>query len=161
MCSRRRSLKHLCYRSTRPHPLRLNNFATNIRELSRIMLHRLAPDQQVRACTWYVPVQGKISANSVMSVCRVSWNRPGFGTSIDVLMADRGGVSWNATDAGRPAFPVTLGVLCIEKSPVLEIVCPRKINNNPTPLTAMECDSLTASASHTGHGTDSRYRSIN
>jgi hypothetical protein len=41
------------------NPLRLNNFATNIRELSRIMLHRLASDQQVRACTWYVPVQGK------------------------------------------------------------------------------------------------------
>jgi hypothetical protein len=41
------------------NPLRLNNFATNIRELSRIILYRLAPDEQVKACTWYIPAQAK------------------------------------------------------------------------------------------------------
>lgn len=36
------------------HPLRLNNFAYAIRELSRHVLQRLAPDERVRACSWYI-----------------------------------------------------------------------------------------------------------
>jgi hypothetical protein len=35
------------------NPLRLNNFATNIRELSRLVLHNLAPDENVMGCSWY------------------------------------------------------------------------------------------------------------
>lgn len=35
------------------NPLRLNNFAYAIRELSRHVLQRLAPDERVRACSWY------------------------------------------------------------------------------------------------------------
>jgi len=33
--------------------LRFNNFAYSIRELSRHFLHRLAPNENVQACTWY------------------------------------------------------------------------------------------------------------
>lgn len=36
------------------NPLRLNHFATTLRELSRLVLHRLAPDAEVKACAWYV-----------------------------------------------------------------------------------------------------------
>jgi hypothetical protein len=36
------------------NPLRLNHFATTLRELSRIVLKRLAPDVQVKACSWYL-----------------------------------------------------------------------------------------------------------
>jgi hypothetical protein len=35
------------------NPLRLNHFATTLRELSRMVLHRLAPDAEVKACGWY------------------------------------------------------------------------------------------------------------
>jgi len=40
------------------NPLRLNNFATTLRELSRLVLHRLAPDAEVKACAWYVKPTG-------------------------------------------------------------------------------------------------------
>lgn len=33
--------------------LRYNNFAYSIRELSRHFLHRLAPEQNVKNCSWY------------------------------------------------------------------------------------------------------------
>ena len=33
--------------------LRFNNFAYSIRELSRHILHRLAPDEKVLNCSWY------------------------------------------------------------------------------------------------------------
>jgi hypothetical protein len=34
------------------NPLRLNNFAMGLRELSRIVLHDLAPDADIEACCW-------------------------------------------------------------------------------------------------------------
>jgi Predicted pPIWI-associating nuclease len=37
------------------NPLRANNFATGLRELSRIILAYLAPDADVRACAWFKP----------------------------------------------------------------------------------------------------------
>lgn len=35
------------------NPLRLNNYAYAIRELTRHVLHRLAPDENVIRCSWY------------------------------------------------------------------------------------------------------------
>ncbi|WP_370299400.1 hypothetical protein [Abyssibacter sp.] len=35
------------------NPLRLNNFAYAMRELTRHLLHRLAPDESVNRCPWY------------------------------------------------------------------------------------------------------------
>ena len=35
------------------NPLRLNNFSYSIRELSSNLLHRLAPDSEVKKCKWY------------------------------------------------------------------------------------------------------------
>jgi hypothetical protein len=37
------------------NPLRANNFATGLRELSRIILAYLAPDADVKACAWFKP----------------------------------------------------------------------------------------------------------
>jgi len=39
--------------------LRFNNFAYSIRELSRHILYRLAPDKDIKLCTWYKPVKNK------------------------------------------------------------------------------------------------------
>lgn len=39
--------------------LRFNNFAYSIRELSRHILHRLAPDEDIKLCTWYKPGKNK------------------------------------------------------------------------------------------------------
>lgn len=39
--------------TTKENPLRFNNFACSLRELSRHMLHRMAPDENVLSCTWY------------------------------------------------------------------------------------------------------------
>lgn len=36
-----------------PGPLCFNNFSYALRELLRHVLHRLAPDEQVRACSWF------------------------------------------------------------------------------------------------------------
>jgi hypothetical protein len=41
------------------NPLRLNHFATSLRELSRIVLIRLAPDADIKACAWYSQAQGQ------------------------------------------------------------------------------------------------------
>lgn len=41
------------------NPLRLNHFSTTLRELSRIVLRRLAPDAQIKDCGWYVQAQGQ------------------------------------------------------------------------------------------------------
>jgi hypothetical protein len=41
------------------NPLRLNHFATTLRELSRIVLTRLAPDAEIKACAWYSQAQGE------------------------------------------------------------------------------------------------------
>jgi hypothetical protein len=37
------------------NPLRANNFATGLRELGRILLEDLAPDDEVEACEWFKP----------------------------------------------------------------------------------------------------------
>jgi len=39
------------------NPLRLNHFATTLRELSRMVLVRLAPDPDIKACAWYSQAQ--------------------------------------------------------------------------------------------------------
>lgn len=41
------------------NPLRFNNFAYAVRELTRHVLSRLAPDEKVRACIWYKEETGK------------------------------------------------------------------------------------------------------
>ena len=38
-----------------PNPLRLNNFAYALRELTRHVLHRLAPDDELQQCQWFFP----------------------------------------------------------------------------------------------------------
>ncbi len=40
------------------NPLRLNHFTTTLRELSRLVLHRLASDAEVKACGWYARAAG-------------------------------------------------------------------------------------------------------
>ena len=39
--------------------LRLNNFAYSLRELSRHILHRLAPDDMVKSTCWFKPTDKK------------------------------------------------------------------------------------------------------
>lgn len=39
--------------------LRFNNFAYSIRELSRHILHRLAPSDDIQRCTWYKPTKNE------------------------------------------------------------------------------------------------------
>lgn len=46
--------------------LRFNNFAYSIRELSRHILYRLAPDKDIKLCTWYKPSKN-INGDSVIS----------------------------------------------------------------------------------------------
>ena len=48
------------------NPLRLNNFATALRELIRIILRDFAPDNAIRACGWYAPEKDK-NGNIVFS----------------------------------------------------------------------------------------------
>lgn len=63
------------------NPLRLNNFAYAMRELTRHVLHRLAPDESVRKCRWYRdesrPAGSEPAMRSragfLMSTCRTSW----------------------------------------------------------------------------------------
>lgn len=38
-----------------PNSLRLNNFAYALRELTRHVLHRLAPDDELQQCQWFSP----------------------------------------------------------------------------------------------------------
>lgn len=46
--------------------LRFNNFAYSIRELSRHILYRIAPDKDIKLCTWYKPTKN-INGDSVIS----------------------------------------------------------------------------------------------
>jgi hypothetical protein len=41
------------------NPLRLNHFATTLRELSRVVLERLAPEPEIKACAWYTQASGE------------------------------------------------------------------------------------------------------
>jgi hypothetical protein len=44
------------------NPLRFNNFATNLRELCKIMLNDLAPEKTIKECVWYVPKLNNMNA---------------------------------------------------------------------------------------------------
>ena len=44
------------------NPLRFNNFAMGLRELSRIVLHDLAPDADIKVCCWYQEEKNKDGA---------------------------------------------------------------------------------------------------
>ncbi|MBR7745142.1 hypothetical protein [Undibacterium baiyunense] len=53
------------------NPLRLNNFSTAIRELVRDLFDHLAPNEQIKQCSWYVP--DPTSATGVTRGHRVSY----------------------------------------------------------------------------------------
>lgn len=55
------------------NPLRLNNFATAIRELSRIVLHRLAPDDEIAACSWYRPKNDRNGQRGITRADRITY----------------------------------------------------------------------------------------
>ena len=53
------------------NPLRLNNFSTAFRELVRDVFDHLAPNEQIKRCSWYVP--DPTSATGVTRAHRVSF----------------------------------------------------------------------------------------
>ena len=53
------------------NPLRLNNFSTAIRELVRDIFDHLAPNEEIKHCSWYVP--DATSATGVTRAHRVSY----------------------------------------------------------------------------------------
>lgn len=53
--------------------LRLNNFATGLRELSRIVLAGLAPDQRVQNCVWYQPTTNQNGQVVITRAQRISY----------------------------------------------------------------------------------------
>lgn len=55
------------------NPLRLNSFATAIRELSRIVLHRLAPDDEIAACSWYKPTLNQNGQTIITRADRITY----------------------------------------------------------------------------------------
>ena len=55
------------------NPLRLNNFATGLRELSRIVLGRLAPDQRVQNCAWYQPATNQNGQTAITRGQRIAY----------------------------------------------------------------------------------------
>src|SRR6266404_482515 len=57
----------------RGNPLRFNNFATNLRELGRIMLDGLAPDNNIKKCEWYVPAINDKGKETVTRAQRVKY----------------------------------------------------------------------------------------
>lgn len=56
------------------NPLRLNHFATTLRELSRIVLVRVAPDADIKTCAWYSQGQGQpdVTRHQRIAQCRRS-----------------------------------------------------------------------------------------
>jgi len=54
-----------------PNPLRLNNFAYALRELTRHVLHRLAPDDELQQCQWFSP--DKASSTGVTRKHRIKF----------------------------------------------------------------------------------------
>ena len=53
--------------------LRFNNFACSIRELSRHILHRLAPDDEIQRCSWYKPTYNEQNEITITRGDRVSY----------------------------------------------------------------------------------------
>ncbi|GHE80219.1 hypothetical protein GCM10011501_05070 [Thalassotalea profundi] len=54
-----------------PNPLRLNNFAYALRELTRHMLHRLAPNDELEKCCWFKP--DSTSSNGITRKQRIKF----------------------------------------------------------------------------------------
>jgi len=55
------------------NPLRLNNFATALRELGRIWLAELAPKEKIRACDWFEQEPGRQEADGVTRAQRAKY----------------------------------------------------------------------------------------
>ncbi|MGV6479148.1 hypothetical protein ACT2VT_003228 [Pantoea agglomerans] len=54
-----------------PNPLRLNNFAYALRELTRHLLHRLAPNEEIKKCQWFKP--DETSSNGITRKHRIKF----------------------------------------------------------------------------------------
>ena len=54
-----------------PNPLRLNNFAYALRELTRHLLHRLAPNEELERCNWFKP--DSTSSNGITRKQRIKF----------------------------------------------------------------------------------------
>lgn len=68
------------------NPIRANLFAAGIRELVTYVLHDLAPDEQVKACDWYLLAQEYAAKNNVETKGKI--------TRIDrMIYATQGGLS--------------------------------------------------------------------
>jgi hypothetical protein len=55
------------------NPLRLNNFAMDLRELSRIMLHDLAPEKDIRNCCWFAEEVNEIGQPIITRAQRIRY----------------------------------------------------------------------------------------
>lgn len=55
------------------NPLRVNNFATGLRELSRILLYDLAPEKDIKACCWYEEEKNKDGAVIITRAQRIKY----------------------------------------------------------------------------------------
>jgi Predicted pPIWI-associating nuclease len=55
------------------NPLRLNNFATNLREISGILFERLSPDQSVQNSSWYVPTTNQNGQSIITRADRITF----------------------------------------------------------------------------------------
>lgn len=53
--------------------LRFNNFAYSIRELSRHILHRLAPSNEVQRCSWYKPITNDKGVIDITRADRINY----------------------------------------------------------------------------------------
>jgi len=55
------------------NPLRTSNFAYALRELSRHFLHRLAPDDSITKCNWYVPYHNQLGKEVITRAQRIQF----------------------------------------------------------------------------------------
>ena len=55
------------------NPLRLNNLATGLRELIRLVLRDLAPDGDIKACCWYTPETDKHGNETITRTQRIHY----------------------------------------------------------------------------------------
>jgi hypothetical protein len=68
------------------NPIRANLFAAGIRELVTYVLHDFAPDEQVKACDWYVIDQENASKNNLDTKGKITRNHR-------MIYATQGGLS--------------------------------------------------------------------
>ena len=67
--------------------LRFNNFAYSIRELSRHILYRLAPAEDIKHCTWYKPSVNKNGSTIISRADRINYAiYGGFDNNVLVAM---------------------------------------------------------------------------